>query len=156
MEIKANSNIKKKDINICGIHFRILYESQHINNKNYKSKCFVDYLYNCERKNNQEKNNFGILKYETYINEPYIILYDLIEPIKLKYSLIKSKSNLNEYKNSKRNKYSSEVFSLNNNYMSYFTNWCNMINNNIHITSYNHLKKNMKRYGIDTNLKYLI
>ena len=156
LEIKANSNIKKKDINICGIHFRILYESQHINNKNYKSKCFVDYLYNCERKNNQEKNNFGILKYETYINEPYIILYDLIEPIKLKYSLIKSKSNMNEYKNSKRNKYSSEVFSLNNNYMSYFTNWCNMINNNIHITSYNHLKKNMKRYGIDTNLKYLI
>ena len=156
LEMKTNSNFKKKEINIFGIQFRILYESQNINNKNYKTKSFVDYLFNCEKKNNQERNNFSIFKYETYINEPYIIIYDLIEPIKIKYSLIRNKYNSFNSKGMKNIKDSSESFYLNSNYMSYFINWCKFINNNIHITSYNHLKQIMKKYGIESNLKHLI
>ena len=154
LKIKQNSTIKKKDIIINGVHFRILYETQHINNKNYKSKSFVDYLFNFEKTNNKEKSNLNIFKYESYINEPYIILYDLTEPIKLKYSLVKP--NIPNFQITKNTKESSELFYLKNNYISYFINWCQMINNNIHIESYFSLKQSMKRYGIDRDFKHLI
>ena len=156
-KIKDNNNVlKKKDISLCGMNFRILYESQHIDNKNYKTKSFVDYLFNYEKKNNIEKNSFSIFKYESYVNEPYIIIYDLIEPIKLKYSLIKSKNNFYNNENNKLIKDSSDLYYLNSNYMSYFMNYCKMINNDNHIISYNNLKQNMKRFGINTNLRHLV
>ena len=99
-QMDINSPLKKKDIVICGIHFRILYEAQHINNKSYRNKNFVDYLFNCNNFNNSNKNNFTNNKYETYVVEPYVILYDLIEPIKLQYSLIKHNFNfINEDNN---------------------------------------------------------
>ena len=72
------SSFKKKDMIICGVHFRILYEAQHINNKSYKTKSFVDYLFNYDNFNNSNKNCFTNNKYETYIVEPYVILYDLL------------------------------------------------------------------------------
>ena len=153
---KSNSTIKKKDVVLCGIHFRILYESQHINNKNFKSKNFVDYLFNYEKTNIKNNNSFSIFKYESYINEPYLILYDLIEPLKIKYSLVKNKFNNYKYKNLKINKETSESFYLKSNYFSFFTNYCKMINDNTDIISYFSLKQNMKHYGIDTNLRHLI
>ena len=148
---KSNDNInfslKKKDVILCGVLFRILYEDQHINNKNYKTKDFVDYLFNSENYNNSNKNSFNNNRYESYVSEPYIILYDLIEPIKLKYSLIKNKIN---YKNDDNNITS---YYLNNNYLSYFICWCKMINdNNFNIKNYSNLKQNMNQYGIDSNL----
>ena len=156
LKVRVNSSIKKKDLILCGIHFRILYETQNINNKNYKSKNFVDYLFNHEKINNKEKNNLNIFKYESYINEPYIILYDLIDPIKLKYSLINNRFyNFNNI-NKKYNKDSVELYYLNSNYISYFSTWCKMINNDTHIISYYGLKKKMKQYGIDSNLRHLI
>ena len=156
LKVRVNSSIKKKDLILCGIHFRILYENQNINNKNYKSKNFVDYLFNHEKINNKEKNNLNIFKYESYINEPYIILYDLIDPIKLKYSLINNRFyNFNNI-NKKYNKDSVELYYLNSNYISYFSTWCKMINNDTHIISYYGLKKKMKQYGIDSNLRHLI
>ena len=128
LKVKVNSSIKKKDLILCGIHFRILYETQNINNKNYKEKNFIDYLFNHEKMNNKEKNNLNIFKYESYINEPYIILYDLIDPIKLKYSLINNRFyNFNNI-NKKYTKETAELFYLNSNYISYFSNWCKMIN----------------------------
>ena len=156
LKLRVNSSIKKKDLILCGIHFRILYETQNINNKNYKSKNFVDYLFNHEKINNKEKNNLNIFKYESYINEPYIILYDLIDPIKLKYSLINNRFyNFNNI-NKKYNKDSVELYYLNSNYISYFSTWCKMINNDTHIISYYGLKKKMKQYGVDSNLRHLI
>ena len=152
---KINSTIKNKDIIFNGIHFRILYETHNINNKNYKTKNFVDYLFNYEKMNIKEKNNFNILKYEKSINEPYIILFDLIEPIKLKYSLIKKSPN--SFFNKKNyDKKESESYYIKSNFISYFLKWCKMINYNTDIKSYYGLKMNMKRYGIDTNLKHLI
>ena len=152
---KINSTIKKKDLFLNGIHFRILYETQNINNRNYKNKNFVDYLFNYEKKSIKEKNNFNILKYEKNINEPYIILYDLIEPIKLKYSLIK-KSKINFFNKKKNDKESPDTYIKRTDYISYFMSWCKMINNNAHIKSYYGLKRNMEKYGIDTNLKHLL
>ena len=98
--IDIKSPFKKKDIKICGIHFRILYEAQHINNKSYKNKSFVDFLFNYDNSNNSNKNNFINNKYETYVTDPYVILYDLLEPIKLRYSLIK---NIISFKNGNNN-----------------------------------------------------
>ena len=156
LKTRGNSSIKKKDLILCGIHFRILYETQNINNKNYKEKNFVDYLFNHEKMNNKEKNNLNIFKYESYINEPYIILYDLIEPIKLKYSLINNRFyNFNNI-NKKYTKETAESYYLNSNYISYFLSWCKMINNDTHIISYYGLKKRMQQYGIDSNFKHLI
>ena len=106
--------------------------------------------------NNKEKNNLNIFKYESYINEPYIILYDLIEPIKLKYSLINNRFyNFNNI-NKKYTKETAESYYLNSNYISYFLSWCKMINNDTHIISYYGLKKRMQQYGIDSNFKHLI
>ena len=156
IKMKTNSIIKKRDIILCGTQFRIVYESHNINSKNMKSKNFVDYLFNYNKKYNQETNNFNIFKYESYINEPYIILYDLVEPSKLKYSLIKNNPKFIKYKNNNYIKESSDLYYINSNYVSYFTNWCKMINNNNHILSYYNLKKNMKRYGIASILKHLI
>ena len=143
---KSNSTIKKKDVVLCGIHFRILYDNQHINNKNFKSKNFVDYLFNYEKTNIKNNNSFSIFKYESYINEPYLILYDLIEPLKIKYSLVKNKFNNYKYKNLKINKETSESFYLKSNYFSFFINYCKMINDNTDIISYFSLKQNMKHY----------
>ena len=146
-KMNINLSFKKKDIILCGIHFRILYEAQHINNKNYKNKDFVDYLFNYDIYNSSNKNNFNN-KYESYVVEPYVILYDLIEPVKLQYSLIKHNINI---KNDDKN----NLYYLNSNYCSFFMSWCKMINNyNLNIKSYSNLKQYMKQYGINTNLKY--
>ena len=149
-KMNIKSSFKKKDIIVCGIHFRILYEAQNINNKNYKNKGFVDYLINYENYNNLNKMNLNNSKYESYIVEPYILLYDLVEPLKLQYSLFKEKNNLNEDKNTEAN-----FYYLTSNYLSFFISWCKMINNNnMNLNNYSNLKQNMKQYGINSNLKY--
>ena len=149
------SFIKKKDIIICGIHFRILYEAQNINNKNFKNKSFADYLLNYEKYNNTNKMNYNNNQYESYIVEPYIILYDLVEPIKLQYSLIKQKISLN-LNGEKNNSYNSPYY-LNSNYVSYLVAWSTMVNNNnLNLNNYSLLKQNIKQYGINTNLKYFL
>ena len=150
-KINIKPTFKKKDITICGVQFRIVYESHHINNKNYKTKDFVDYLFNYENYNNTNKINYSNNRYESYVVEPYVILYDLVEPIKLKYALIKNKINC---KNDDKNNNNISYY-LNNNYLSYFLNWCKMINNNnFNIKNYSDLKQKMNQYGIDTNLKF--
>ena len=154
LKIKGNSSLKKKDVILCGVHFRILYETQHINNKNYKTKSFVDYLFNYDKMIYKEKNNLSIFKYESYVNEPYTILYDLIKPIKLKYSQIKE--NLNLFNNNKNKDEASEFSCSNSSYIFYFSRWCKMINDNTRIISYYNLKQKMKQYGIDSNFKHLI
>ena len=155
LKLKSGSTLKKKDLKLCGIHFRILHQTQYINNKNYKTKDFVDFLFNYEKNNYNDKKNLNFLKYETYINKPYIILYDLTEPNKLKYSLIKNNYNLISGKIG-YNKDIYDSYCTTSNYTSYLINFCKMINNNFQIKSYFNLKQIMKKFGIDTNLKYLM
>ena len=145
------NNFKTKDVIINGIHFRILYENSKILEVGNQKK-FVDYLFNYPNnlilKNN---NNFK----ENYIKDPYVIIYDLLEPIKLKYSLIIS----NKIKNSKNNKkdFSINNFYSNSNYYTYFINWCKMVDkNNFNIKNYYTLKEIMKKYGICSLLKFFI
>ena len=152
-KMNLKSSFKKKDIFIYGIHFRILYEAQHINNKNYKTKNFVDYLFNHDNYNVSNKNNFNNSKYESYVVEPYVILYDLLEPLKLQYSLIKHK--INSKTQDKNNKNIPYMYCTQNNYISFFLSWCKMINNNnLNIKDNFSLKQSMKKYGIDNTLKF--
>ena len=77
------------------------------------------------------------------------IKYDLIEPIKLDYSLIMNHNSKNE------SEQKSELFFLKTNYLSHFFSWCEMLNNNnFNIKSYSDLKYFMKKYSINTNLLF--
>ena len=138
------SNLKTKDVVINNIYFRIIYEAQCIKDDNYKNKQFVDYLFNYY-------NNSG-----NSIVEPYVILYDLTEPIKLKYSLIKQFNYNNNYKNNIGiNSVLNKLYYLNTNYVSFFTAWCEMLNKNTYnIKNYSDLKENMNKYGISSQLKF--
>ena len=145
---KYNLNISKplkiKDIIVNKIHFRILYENVIDINKNYKNRTFVDNLINYENNYFEFEN-----KNMKYIGENHLIIYDLIEPIKIEYSLIKKIKNDNPQK---RNKF---LFYLQTNYISYFLSWCRCLNkNSYNIKTYSDLKYSMKKFGINSNLKF--
>ena len=155
------SSIKVKDILINNIHFRILYENEiqnldDIKNNSSLSSNFVDNLFNY----NYTKKNISI---KTKIKEPYVIIYDLLEPIKLKYSLIKSnknyvskeqKINMNQ-ENNNIEKQSKKLFYYHSNFISYFTSWCKTLSqNSFNIKSYSDLKQYMTKHGINSILKF--
>ena len=155
-------SLKKKDIIINNIHFRILYEEEIQNLGDIKhntafSKNFVDNLFNY----NYSKKNISI---KTTIKEPFVIIYDLIKPIKLKYSLIKSNSDYASMNNSKikNNLYEAEInkekeklFFINSNFISFFMSWCKSLSqNSFNIKTYSDLKKNMNKYGINSILRF--
>ena len=140
------SNLKTKDIIINNINFRIIYEAQSIKDENSKNKQFVDYLFNY---NNNSYNN----KPESYLVEPYVIIYDLKDTFKLKYSLIKKF--YNEKNKNKDLNILNKYYYISTNYISYFTSWCEMLNkNSFNIKNYSDLKENMKKYGICSQLKF--
>ena len=134
-QYKMNTqSIKIKNVIVNNLQFRILYQTQYINDKNQKYKKLVDVLFNYDSENN---------KYESYIAEPYVILYDLLEPIKMNYFLIN------------KNPKTSNNFNVN--YISHFLNWCRKINLNLfEIKNYHCLKNNMKQNGIFSKMKYFI
>ena len=173
-----SSSIKIKDIVINDIYFRILYENKIQNFDELKnnftfSKNFVDNLFNF----NYENKNVSL---KTIIKEPYVIIYDLIEPTKIKYSLIKSNkdyaynetqnktnnimgitNNVNDRNSNasnekdKENKISKRVFYLESNYLSFFMLWCKSLSQNTYnIKSYSDLKQNMNKYGINSILRF--
>ena len=146
-KINPSSHLKSKDITINNIFFRIIYEAQTIKDDNCKNKQFVDYLF-----------NYNKMVTESCIVEPYAILYDLKDPIKLKYSLIKSFFNI---ENNKANKNRSlniilnKLFYISTNYISFFNSWCEMLNkNSFNIKTYSDLKENMNKYGISSQLRF--
>jgi hypothetical protein len=144
--------MKSKDIIINNIYFRILYEAQCIKDNNYKNKQFVDYLYNYNNYNYNSTNNIS----ENYIVEPYVIIYDLVDSIKLKYSLIKRfyREN-NKNKNNNLNDIVNKLYFISTNYISFFSAWCEMLNkNSFNIKTYSDLKYNMNKYGISSQLKF--
>ena len=162
--INSISLIKSKNIIINNIIFKIFYQNEiqiyetEIKSKNYLSKNFVDNLFNYSFKK----------RYMTRISkikEPYVILYDLITPLKLQYSLIKSNKNyvLNgqnisneEIKNIKnKKKIEKNIYFLESNYISHFISWCNALSkNSFNIKTYSDLKTNMKKYGINSILRF--
>ena len=151
------NSLKKKDIIINNIHFRILYENEmqsldDIKNNSPFLTNFEDNLFNY----NYTKKNISI---KTKIKEPYVIIYDLIEPIKLKYSLIKCNKNyvLNGKKdiNDNLNKENDKLFYLKSNYLSHFMSWCKSLSqNSFYIKTYSDLKHNMNKYGINSILRF--
>ena len=168
-------NIKKsfshplnyRDIYINNMYFRILYEETEKSKKDYKTKTFVDYLFtynqkvnineislninnNTNKNNNIKKKNIDIWNEEkNYIKGKYVILYDLLEPIKLDYSIIK------EYKSKNDNQSPYNLFYLKTNYLAFFYSWCDILNkNNFNIKTYSDLKYFMKKYSINTNLLF--
>ena len=157
------SSIKSKDIFINNIHFRILYENEleyFPQEKNGKSKFslsdnFIDNLFNYSY-------NFKKIGKISKIKEPYVIIYDLIEPLKLQYSLIKSNKNYvsngqnatNE-NSENNNDIEKKIFFIESNYISFFTLWCqDLSKNSFNIKSYSDLKQNMKKYGINSLLRF--
>ena len=151
-------SMKSKDIIINNIHFRILYENEtqnldDIKNNSAFSKNFVDNLFNY----NYAKKNISM---KTIIKEPYVIIYDLIEPIKLKYSLIKSNKDIIEQNITNNNKdineyISKKIFYLKSNYLSIFMSWCKSLSQNaFNIKTYSDLKHYMKKYGINSILRF--
>ena len=135
------SNLKFKDVIIGNIFFRILYEKTEITKKENSEKKFYDLLFNYS-------DNMISCDSKKYIKGNYVILYDLIEPIKLYYSLIKShknKGNPSEIINN--------LFYLRTNYIMYFNSWCDMMNkNSFNIKTYSDLKYNLRKYGINSKL----
>ena len=141
------SQLKTKDIIISNIYFRIIYQSQFVQEQDYKNKQFVDYLFNYD--NDNLENESENIKKEISIVEPYVIIYDLNSSIKLKYSLIKS------FYNQKNNNVLNKLYYLSTNYISFFTAWCEMLNkNSFNIKNYSDLKENMNKYGISSQLKF--
>ena len=157
--------LREKDIIINNIHFRIIYQNeiQNLNDiKNFTfSKNFVDNLFNY----NYVNKNVSI---KTVIKEPYIIIYDLIEPIKLKYSLIKSNKNyVSNEKNGKINidhikegnanneTINKKIFYMKSNYLSFFMSWCKSLSqNSFNFKTYSDLKQNMNKYGMNNILRF--
>ena len=115
------------------------------NEKKNSNKSINDY---CTSNNNS--NNLKD-KIKTFVKEPYVILYDLIEPIKLDYSLIKS----HKQKKNQKEEVITNLFYLRTNYIAYFISWCQLFNkNSFNIKKYSDLKFTMKKYGINQNLLF--
>ena len=169
MRNNFTSPINYRDIYINNIYFRILYEETKKEKKDHKEKTFVDYLFTYNQQFNSNdisidintnksisniKNNLNNInnywnEEKNYIKGTYVIIYDLIEPIKLDYSLIKQ----NKCQNDSESIYN--LFFLKSNYFTFFYSWCEMINkNNFNIKTYYDLKYFMKKYSINTNLLF--
>ena len=157
-KLSSSLNLKLKNVTIGNMIFRILYLNSVKSKKNTK-KYFVDFLFNYDLEHNKnstklDNNYLNISNKEEnensfiYIQEPYVIIYDIIEPIKLDYSLIKSikmKDNKTEVINN--------IFFLRTNYIDYFMSWCDMFNrNSFNIKNYLDLKYYMRKFGINQNL----
>ena len=159
------SPLNYKEIYINNIYFKIIYEKIEKTKKDFKSKSFVDYLFNFDINKNfldgHNKNTYNIHRYnntnlndnsvdeKNYIRGKYVILYDLVNPIKLDFSIIKNHNAKNE------SNQIDELFFLKTNYFSHFISWCEMMNkNNLNIKSYSDLKYYMKKYSINTNLLF--
>ena len=163
---RINISLNKcKDIVINNIHFRIIYEneiqyaSQEKNNKqkffSNDNDNFVDKLFNysCNKKNGNKLS---------HIKEPYLIIYDLIDPLKLKYSHIKSNKNYvtngqnatNEDSNN-NNDIERKIYFIESNYISFLTSWCESLSKNgYNIKTYCDLKQNMRKYGINSIFRF--
>ena len=149
--INITQPIKIKDIIINKVHFRILYEKYENIHKNYMTRTFVDNLLNHYKNNSFEEEDNNKVK---YIGDHYVIIYDLIQPIKLEYSLIKNIKNNKEIINNENhnNRY---PFFIQTNYISYFLEWCKALNkNSYNIKTYSELKQSMKKFGISSHLKF--
>ena len=157
-KLLPSPNMKLKNVIIGNIIFRILYINIDKGVNNTKKK-FVDFLFNynidIEKNNNNYyniENNYTKENESDFIcvQEPYVIIYDLIEPIKLDYSLIKSikmKNNKSEVINN--------IFFLRTNYIDYFMSWCDMFNkNSFNVKRYSDLKYYLRKYGINHNLLF--
>ena len=159
------SQLNYKEIFMNNIYFKIIYEKTEKSKKDYRAKTFIDHLFNAQLSefNNecQEKLTNRTQKYNksnisnninaenNYIKGKYVILFDLIEPIKLDYSLIKNNKAKNETEQM------NELFFLKTNYFSHFYSWCEMLNkNNFNIKFYSDLKYFMKKYSINSNLLF--
>ena len=157
--------LNSKEIILNNIYFKIIYEKCENIKKYYKTKSFVDHLFDMESSefiidnpeknlcqiNNNDISNLNKIDNEekNYIKGKYVILFDLIEPIKLDYSLIKNHKQKNE------NEQVNNLYFLKSNYFSHFYSWCEMLNeNNFNIKSYLDLKYFMKKYSINTNLLF--
>ena len=157
-KLVPSANMKLKNVIIGNLIFRILYTNIDKGVKSTKKK-FVDFLFNYNI--NIEKNNNYYYNIENnytkenendfiYVQEPYVIIYDIIQPIKLDYSLIKSikmKDNKTEVINN--------IFFLRTNYIDYFMSWCDMFNkNSFNVKKYSDLKYYLKKFGINQNLLF--
>lgn len=170
------SPLNYKDVYFNNIYFRIIYEKTEKAKKDVKTKNFVDHLFTFNTKsnvdiifnkfnsnnigsnsnnnsNNSSKNNLSNMnnysEERNYITGKYVILYDLIEPIKLDYSIIKN----HKWKNDSDSLYN--IFYFKSNYFTFFNSWCAMLNkNNYNIKTYSDLKYYMKKYSINTNLLF--
>ena len=142
--INIFQQIKVRDLNINKVKFRILFENIKTINKTNKFQSLADNLINYG--DNLFNNDNKITK---SIGENYLIIYDLIEPIKLEYSLITN------FKNDKNAKKSKIPFYLKTNFASYFLSWCKSLNkNSYNIKTYSELKYHMKKFGINSQLKF--
>ena len=157
------TSLKNKDIIINKVHFRILYENEieyfsqekKSKQKYFINENFVDNLFNYS----YDKK---IISKISKIKGAYIIIYDLIEPLKLQYSQIKSNKNYvlngqnatNEDCNN-NNDIEKKIYFLESNYISFFISWCKCISkNSFNIKTYSDLKQNMKKYGINSILRF--
>ena len=160
--MKYIPSLKRKDIIINNVIFRIFYEKEFQNLDDIKnnfpfSHNFVDNLFNYS----YTKKNISM---KTIIKEPYLIIYDLLEPIKLKYSLIKSNKNYvsndnnntnKENINNENEKISKNIYYIQSNYLSFFISWCKSLSqNSFNIKTYSDLKENMNKYGINSILRF--
>ena len=148
-KVNISQPLNIKDIIINKVKFRILYEKKDCIKKDCKTRTFVDNLFNYYNNIQDENNNIK------YIGGYYVIIYDLIEPIKLPYSLIKHMKVDKIMNNKEEIKKYNYLFYLHTNYISYFLSWCKALNkNSYNIKTYSELKQSMKRFGIISQLKY--
>ena len=155
-KLYLSPELKLKNVIIGNMIFRILYFNSQKNQKTLKPK-FVDLLFNynieIQKKINISTNLLdkkeNVNDY-VYIQEPYVIIYDIIEPIKLDYSLIKSIKT-----KSKDSELIEDIFFMRTNYIDYFMSWCDMFNkNSFNIKRYRDLKYYMKKFGINQILLF--
>jgi len=146
-KLNMHKPLKIKDIIINNVHFRILFENYENVRKNYMTRTFVDNLINHY---NDESDNMKC------VGEHYLVIYDLIKPIKIKYSLIKNMNKgINKDKGNNSGNNNDLFFYLKTNYISYFLAWCKALNkNSYNIKTYSQLKESMKKFGINSHLKF--
>ena len=153
-----SSRLNLKEIFINNLYFKIIYEKTVEIKKDYRKLAFIDHLftydissssYESSEKNIKQTINNNLKEEKNYIKGKYVILYDLIEPIKLDYSLIKN------HKPKYENERIYDAYFLKTNYFSFFISWCEMINkNNFNIKSYSDFKYFMKKYSINSKLLF--
>ena len=139
---KDNINIEER--NYDGVNFKIFYyekeEKKEDLKHNFISMLLNNKIYQSE-KLYKEKG-----KKEKIILNNYIIQYELSNEIKLKYSLIQSIK-------TKENNFFSNLFFVKSNFFQHFENYCKMISkNSYNIFTYNGLRENMKKFGINFSL----